>query len=37
MQMIESKRAVGRLTLNVAEVGNSGPVLVMFHGVTQRW
>lgn len=25
------------MTLNIAETGGHGPILVMFHGVTQRW
>jgi len=37
MQITESRRSVGHLTLNIAETDGTAPALVMFHGVTQRW
>lgn len=37
MQFTNTRHSVGHLSLNVVELGGDGPVLVMFHGVTQRW
>lgn len=37
MQLTQSRYTVGQLSLNVAETSTDGPLLLMFHGVTQRW
>jgi pimeloyl-ACP methyl ester carboxylesterase len=37
MKIKQALHSTGQLSLNVAEVGSEGPLLVMFHGVTQRW
>ena len=37
MKIAQTRQSTGQLSLNLAEVGTDAPVLVMFHGVTQRW